>query len=285
MRKYVDPEFLKNNQYHSAVNLNYRISLHERFSTNATRWADWIRRHLGLEGGHRVLAVGCGNAVQWRENKSHFPLTAEFALMDLSIGMLSDARNDFSLTEERFRFVNGDAQFLPFPDSFFDRVTANHMLYHVPSIELAVSECARVVKPEGLFMAATNGKNHMTDLYQLLSEFDSDFTPPDTAVRRFGLLNGGDYLSEYFQEVRCEFYDCDLWVTDAQALVNYAFSMWDVQDTIAMEKANAMREFIASKMVEDGGILIRKETGIFLASHTIGLLDSLGILQTKQELS
>jgi len=285
MGKFVNPEFLKKEQYHSAVNLNCRITLHERFSTNATPWSVWIHRHLGLEDGHYILAVGCGNAVQWRENASHFPITSKFALMDLSIGMLSDARNGFPQNEECFQFVNGDAQFLPFPDSFFDRVTANHMLYHVPSIELAVSECARVIKPEGLFMAATNGMNHMTDLYHLLSEFDDAFTPPDIAARRFGLRNGGKYLSKYFHEVRREIYECDLWVTDAQALVNYAFSMWDVQDTIAMEKANAMREFFTCKISVEGGILIRKETGIFLASHTSGLIDSLGILQAEQELS
>lgn len=284
MGKFFDPDFLRKEQYHSAVNLNYRITLHERFSTNATTWADWIRRHLRLEDEQHVLAMGCGNAVQWRENTAHFPLTSRFSLMDLSPGMLSDARNGFTQNEECFRFVNGDAQFLPFPDSLFDRVTANHMLYHVPSIEQAVSECARVIKPEGLFMAATNGEYHMTDLYHLLSEFDDAFAHPDIAARRFGLRNGGKYLSKYFHEVRREIYECDLWVTDAQALVNYAFSMWDVQDTIAMERANAMREFFTSKMSDEGGILIRKETGIFLASHTSGLIDSLGILQTEQEL-
>ena len=133
-------------------------------------------------------------------------------------------------------------------------------------------------------MAATNGGNHMMDLYRLLAEFDYGFTPPESAARRFGLHNGGDYLSRVFEEVRRQVYDCDLWVTDAQALVNYAFSMWDVQDTIAMERANAMREFVDARMGAKGGILIRKETGIFLASHTAGLIDSLGILQTEQEL-
>ena len=121
----------------------------------------------------------------------------------------------------------------------------------------------------------------MTDLYALLSEFDPAFTPPENANRRFGLQNGAAFLSEHFNEVHRQLFDCDLWVTDPQPLVNYAFSMWSVEDTISMEKANAMRDFFSQKMKKRRGILIRKETGLFLASKTSGLIGSLGILQAE----
>ena len=278
MNKITDQDYLQNDQYHSAVNLNHRIALHERFSTNKTHWAEWIFQHLAVKEAHRVLAVGCGNATQWRENVGRYPQETQFVLMDLSVGMLSSARRGFSPLENRFMVVNGDAHFIPFPPAYFDRVTANHMLYHVPNIDWAVAECARVVKPSGLLMAATNGMNHMTDFYGLLSAFDAAFSPPNIAKRRFGLRNGAKYLLKHFHEVRSKLYNCDLWVTDAQALVNYAFSMWDVQDTIAMGKAKAMKEYFGERIKTEGGIRIRKETGIFLASKTPGLIDSIGIL-------
>jgi SAM-dependent methyltransferase len=281
MEKISDQGYLKEKQYHSPVNLNHRIILHERFSTNPTPWTAWVFEHLAVRPGQKILAVGCGNATQWRENQARFPKDAWIMLMDLSSGMLRDAKLGLS-GDERFAFLSGDAQALPFQEKAFDRVTANHMLYHVPVIENAVAACARLLKPEGVFMAATNGNLHMIDYHALLSEFDPDYVIPDRAMRRFGLQNGADYLKPFFAEVHRVEYECDLWVTEPQPLVDYAFSMWDVQDTIAMEKAKAMGAFFARHIQGQGGIRIRKQTGVFLASHQKGLIESLGVLKAEQ---
>jgi len=281
MNKISDPSFLKHNQYHSAVNLNNRITLHEQFSTNPFSWSEWIYGHLNIKNAQRVLAVGCGNAMQWRDNASKFPLSAQFALMDLSLGMLQDARQGLPQSDQRFNLIGGDAQHLPFPCRFFHWVTANSMLYHVPNIEQAVLECARVLTREGVFMASTNGENHMDDFYTLLSDFDPNYSVRERGFRRFGLENGEKFLTRSFEFVRRVVYECDLWVTDAQALTNYAFSMWDVQDTIAMDRSNALCDFFKARIHRDGGISIRKDSGLFLASHSSGVIDSLGILKTK----
>ena len=121
-----------------------------------------------------------------------------------------------------------------------------------------ISSCARVLKSDGLFMAATNGNQHMRDYYALLSEFDPDYVIPDSAMRRFGLQNGADFLTPFFAEVRRVDFECDLWVTEPGPLVDYAFSMWDVQDTIAMERARAMHQFFSQRIKIQGGIRIRK---------------------------
>ncbi|MCB2209678.1 class I SAM-dependent methyltransferase [bacterium] len=284
MSKFTDQDYLKDEQYRDPTNLDVRIALHQKFSTSEVLWVDWIYQHLAIETGQQVLAVGSGNATQWQENVSRFPQDAQFALMDLSHGMVASGREGIGPDDPRFGYLTGDAQTLPFPDAQFDRVTANHMLYHVPSMEAAVAECARVVKPDGLFLAATNGKLHMTDLYDLLEAFEPGFRMPDNDRRRFGLRNGGAYLEAAFAEVRRDLYPCDLWVTDPDALVGYVFSMWDLREGFTPEKADELRRFIIDKMGDVGGIKIRKETGIFIASHTPGLIDSLGILQAEQEL-
>ena len=54
-----------------------------------------------------------------------------------------------------------DAQELPFPDDAFDVVVANHMLYHVPEPARAAAEIGRVLRPDGLLLAATNGPDHL----------------------------------------------------------------------------------------------------------------------------
>lgn len=284
MSKFTDQDYLKDEQYRSPDNLNFRIALHENYSTAEQPWTTWVYEHLAIADQQKVLAVGCGNATQWRDNVRRFPDDSQFYLMDLSIGMLRSGREAIGPADARFNYYSGDAQFLPFEDAQFDRVTANHMLYHVPTIELGVAECARVLKPDGLFIAATNGATHMVDLYTLFEEFKPGFRIPDSDRRRFSLQNGWDYLIPRFAEVRLDFYPSDLWVTDAQALVNYAFSMWDVEDDITNQKAIEMLDFFNQKIAKAGGIRIRKETGIFLASHQPGLIDSLGILQTEQKL-
>lgn len=284
MSKFTDQDYLKDDQYRDPTNLDLRIALHQKFSTSTVLWSDWIYQHLAINDGQRILAVGCGNATQWEDNASRFPETAQFALMDLSPGMVASGREGIGPADTRFDYLTGDAQALPLPDGQFDRVTANHMLYHVPSMEAAIAECARVIRPDGLFLAATNGRLHMTDLYDLLEAFEPGFRMADNDRRRFGLRNGGAYLEEVFEEVRQDLYPCDLWVTDPDALVGYVFSMWDLREGFTPEKASDLRRFIVEKMGDSRGITIRKETGIFLASHTPGLIDSLGILQAEQEL-
>ena len=281
MSKFTDQDYLKDEQYHSPDNLNFRIALHELYSTAKVPWTTWVYEHLGVAENLDLLAVGCGNATQWRDNASRFPDSNRFILMDLSIGMLRGGRREIGDEDSRFNYFSGDAQYLPFGDAQFDRVTANHMLYHVPTIDLAVAECARVLKPDGLFIAATNGATHMVDLYHLFEEFEPGFRIPDSDRRRFSLQNGQDYLGSEFAEVRVDLYQSDLWVTDGQALVNYAFSMWDVEDDITNQKAAEMLAFFNQRIEKDGGIKIRKETGVFLASHLPGLIDSLGILQAE----
>jgi len=281
MDKISDSSYLKHDQYHSAVNLNNRITLHEKFSTNPIGWSEWIFDHLKINSQQRVLAVGCGNAMQWRDNASKFPQSAHFTLMDLSVGMLDDARQGLQKYDQQYNVLSGDAQFLPYPNAHFDWVTANAMLYHVPNIAQAIAQCARVLKPDGIFMASTNGENHMIDFYALLSDFDPNYSVRERGFRRFGLENGRKFLARSFEEVHRVIYDCDLWVTDPQALANYAFSMWDVQDTITMVRFDAMCDFFGARIRKDGGIRIRKDSGLFLASHSKGLIDSLGILKAE----
>ena len=49
-------------QYRNAANLDARIDLHSRFSTNPLNWYRWLFDHLALPEGARVLELGCGPA-------------------------------------------------------------------------------------------------------------------------------------------------------------------------------------------------------------------------------
>jgi len=67
--------------------------------------------------------------------------------------------------------------------------------------------------------------------------------------------------------VEKKFYLGDLWVTEAQALVDYAYSLPRVQQLVPQDQREPMLKFFQARIDQSGGIQIRKETGLFLASQ------------------
>jgi ubiquinone/menaquinone biosynthesis C-methylase UbiE len=65
--------------------------------------------------------------------------------LDLSLEMLRRAR----LHVPKSKTVCGSVQYCPFKNETFDLVLACRVLSHVPNLELAFSELARITKPSG----------------------------------------------------------------------------------------------------------------------------------------
>jgi SAM-dependent methyltransferase len=90
--------------------------------------------------GRDVFEAGCGTGLLLRE-------AATFARsavgLDLSRGMLGPAR------ERGLRVVQGSLTDVPLPSESFDLVYSMKVLAHVPPIERAVAELARLVRPGG----------------------------------------------------------------------------------------------------------------------------------------
>ncbi len=55
-----------------------------------------------------------------------------------------------------------DMQSIPYADGAFDFIIAHMMLYHVPSLDKALSEAARTLKGGGEFYCATFGENGLS---------------------------------------------------------------------------------------------------------------------------
>src|SRR5262249_16734842 len=128
--------------------------------------------------------------------------------------------------DARFRFVVADAQQLPFGDAAFDRVIANHMLYHVPDRAGALAEIRRVLRPGGRFYAATNGRDHLRELGELVARFAPDWTgwAAGSNSQGFRLENGAEQLARWFPRVELRRYEDALVVTEAEPLLAYVLS-------------------------------------------------------------
>jgi len=256
---------LRQNQYRDASNLNARIRLHQRFSRAAESWDDFILANLQLSEGMTVLELGCGNASQTRHNGYAYPGSLRYYLADYSLGMLQEASSELS-EDARFFFTVQDAQALAFAASSFDLITANHMLYHVPNIGLALTEIHRLLKPGGRLMAATNGRGHMQDLDQLLQKFFPVSKPLHTFHSRFTLENGLELVKAMFGNATLQTYPSNLWVTEAQPLTDYVMSLERFSFTQVNCPLQELTAYFQAIINAEGGIKIRKSTGLLLAT-------------------
>lgn len=114
--------------------------------------AERLLSHCGARA--RVLDVGCGAGIL-----ANFLAEQGFAVtgLDASVESLAvAARHD---AKRSAIYLEGDARALPFADSSFDAVCAMDFLEHVEDQRKVVAECARVVRPGGLFFFHTFNRN------------------------------------------------------------------------------------------------------------------------------
>lgn len=91
-----------------------------------------------------VLDLGCGDGVF---ASVAFP-DGVFAGVDPDPESLKEARGK----KAHKHLIAGLAGDLPFADNSFRTVIANCVLEHIPDIDTALSECARILKTDGLFV-------------------------------------------------------------------------------------------------------------------------------------
>jgi ubiquinone/menaquinone biosynthesis C-methylase UbiE len=153
----------------------------------------------------RVLEVGCGwgELAEWIERDTG----ADVVAVDLSPRMVELAR------ERGIDALVADVQELPFADGEFDLVVAAWMLYHVPDIDLALAEIARVLRPGGRLVAITNSRTHLLELRQLVGSGPSTLS--------FSRESGESYLQRRFGNIRREDVDGQLTFVDRATVESY----------------------------------------------------------------
>jgi SAM-dependent methyltransferase len=265
MPKFTDQQYLKTDQYKDASNLDARAMLHQRYSTNGYGWFKWIFDKLAeLPANAKILELGCGHGLLWKENADRIPSAWDITLSDLSSGMLDSAWRNLVVTGRNFKFKEIDAQNIPFEDETFDCVIANHMLYHVPDRTKSIAEIKRVLKNDGQLFAATNGEQHMHELTGWFQRVhvDNSWERPGLP---FTLENGAEQLSLFFPNVTISCYEDNLHVTEIEPLLAYIRSMIHVGKFSEDEFAKVQFE-LENELKEKGRIMITKDSGMFDAT-------------------
>jgi SAM-dependent methyltransferase len=215
-----DPTFLLERQYRTTENLRARIDCHERFSTSAERWPEWVFAHYAFGDQAYVLEVGCGDASIWLENRERIPDGWRLTLTDLSPGMVEAAREALG---ERATFRVADVQELPFEDESFDAAIANHVLFHVADRQRALRELARVLRPGGMLVGTMVGYDHFRELRGMLGGQENVIW--SESRKRFGLETAREQLERVFSDVEIEPFPDTLAVTEVEPFVRFVRSL------------------------------------------------------------
>lgn len=144
-------------QYADEANLEARRALYANATGPDPR--EVVFEAIRAAAPARVLEVGGGPgelAARVQEE-----LDAEVVMLDVAPRMveLAQARGVDATV--------GDVQDLPFADGCFDLAIAAWMLFHVPDVDRALSELARVLRPGGRLVAVTNAAHHLEELRRI----------------------------------------------------------------------------------------------------------------------
>jgi len=245
-------------QYQTEKNLNTRISIHEKYSTNKQPFGDWIMSHYEIRPGHRILELGCGTGAMWKGKLSLLDGGSHLTLTDFSAGMLEAAKKNI----EPSSFVDlkvVDIQDIPYEDDSFDVVIANMMLYHVPDLQKGLSEVRRVLKPGGAFYCATYGEH---GIMEFINDTLKEYQISGSIGKTFTLQNAGGSLGKHFSRVEKLTREDGLAITHIPDLVDYVLSMSSLSGSESASAELLLQAF--EKKSVDGTLYVPKEYGMFI---------------------
>ena len=143
-------------------------------------------------------------------------------------------------------------------------VIANHMLFHVPDLDKALSEVKRVLKKGGHFYSATDGNGGMRPfLHEAIKQFNPDSTA-FTEQLPFNLQNGSEILKKYFSSVERFDYENVLAITKTDDLMEWLKSTTSISG-FSEENLASLYQYFENIRIKNGAINIPRETGTFIS--------------------
>jgi len=257
-------------QYSTDIKLRMRQDTHDRYSVPKLNFPEWILSRHPWRGDESILDVGTGTGI-FADAVSLLIPSGQYHAFDQSIGMLESH-------PARAHAVVADATAIPFPDHSFDVVLANYVLHHIADIDKAMYEMMRVLKPNGVLIAATNSVGTMPELnflFQramvLLSQSGGagTITPLHNA---FSLESGTRLLARHFLTVIRHDLTSALVFPHADPLIAYMDSTRSLREPVLPRGVYwddvmlVMREQANRVIAALGDLTINKVSGVLIAS-------------------
>ena len=132
--------------------MNSRAYFEETESERFRLHTDWdrpfMKEAIGYDQhtGKTMLEIGCGigvDSIQWKRAGNHI------VSLDYNFPSVEITRERFKNEKLDGRFLNGDAETLPFANEAFDLVYSFGVLHHTPNTQKTIDEVYRCLKPGG----------------------------------------------------------------------------------------------------------------------------------------
>ncbi|MFO8035233.1 MAG: class I SAM-dependent methyltransferase [Anaerolineales bacterium] len=120
----------------------------------------WRERVWALAEGPQFLDLGVGTG----KNMPYYPEGAHITGVDLTPGMLAQAKKRAARLGLDVDLQLGDAQALEFPEDSFDTAVATFVFCSVPDPVLGFKELGRVVKPDGKILLLDHVRSEINPL-------------------------------------------------------------------------------------------------------------------------
>lgn len=121
------------------------------------RRARRVLEELWLKDGDKVLDLGCGNGYYSRL-LSQLPVKLKITGIDSYVDAIEDAKTKVS--EKKVTFIVGDAEKIPFPKNYFDKIIMSEIIEHVNRDAKVLKEARRVLKEKGILVLTTPNKDY-----------------------------------------------------------------------------------------------------------------------------
>jgi ubiquinone/menaquinone biosynthesis C-methylase UbiE len=117
----------------------------------------------------QVLDLGCGNGIA---SYAFASLGCDVTAVDPDtsddVGLMAADRLREQITSGSIKTIQATAESLPFPDNTFDVIYERQALHHFSDLVQGLTECARVLKPGGFFLAT---REHVVNDSEQLERF------------------------------------------------------------------------------------------------------------------
>lgn len=209
-------------EYASPTPLQVRIETHARHSEHPDDPIAAVTAVLDLTGDQSLADIGCGDG-RFLDHLARTGHHGRLIGIDTSPAMV-DAAGQIPGVEA----MTGDAERLPFADRSIDRVTARHMLYHVPNPTKALREFQRITSPGGLVAVAVNHPETCTRTRDLVITHAEQYglVPANELTNTVNSQTLPDMMNAVFGDTRIHRFDNALVFAEPAPLTRFAESLF-----------------------------------------------------------
>ena len=140
-------------------------------------WKKRLIEIMNINSNDKIIDVGSGtgdlSTIILKENKNVL-----IYAVDLNLEMLNEAKKQFNDQQKKnIKFINANAENLPFENNFFDKYVISFCLRNITYIEKALHESFRILKPGGIFYCLEFSAPTSSVINKIYSKYKNKIVP------------------------------------------------------------------------------------------------------------